>query len=149
MKCPKCDTELVVSTDFPSGISGALVRIDCPKSFCSAPLVARVSGNRDPDLELMTREEGIAAAREKMDGAPDRPPFVLLAIIVPIIIIAIVFDVTGWPLTVLALATIVSTLAGAYVLRRRAIAKNTQSLLDALPHLPRALEPKPKGYRDG
>lgn len=149
MKCPKCDTELVVSPDFPNGISGALVRIDCPKTFCAAPLVARVSGNRDPDLELMTREEGIAAAREKMDVAPDRPPFVLLAIIVPVIILAIAFEITGPALTVLALATIVTTLVGAFVLRRRAIAHNTQSLLAALPHLPRALEQKPKGYRDG
>jgi Flp pilus assembly protein TadB len=150
MKCPRCNEDLMVTPDFPGGLGGALVRVDCPKSFCAAPLVARVSSGRSPDLELMAREEGITAAREKIAGGrgDSAPPFAAVAIVVAVTLVAIVLELPGGAIAAISIAAIMITLGGRLFLQRRAFERNTKLLLEALPHIPNALEAKARGYRD-
>jgi len=148
MKCPSCSAELVRAEGFPGGLCGSLVRVDCPLASCARPLVARVTGDDDM-LVLMSEREGADAAL----AITGRTAISSRAIVFSLAIGAVVaiflrpHDLSGAFLAVFAIAGAVAGLVTVIAVRRMRAQRDAARLLDAIAHVPRALEPVARGYR--
>lgn len=150
MKCPACGTHLSIGPELPGGLAGSFVRVTCPVASCARPLVAWAY--QDHELELMSLEDGLEAAR--LHSARRHRPVPVMRILMSL--------AAGAVLTLLRMRAhpadaVRALLAGAAAallffaglawLRRRRAARDARLLLDELPELPRALEPTAQGYR--
>lgn len=148
--CPACATHLSLAAGFPGGLGGSFVRVACPVASCGSPLVAWVFS--DHEVELMTPEEGLDAARHH--AARRNPKVPVLRVLVSLAMGAVLtlLRMRAHPTqavhTLMVGAVAFAAFFGALaLLRRRRAARDGERLLGELPELPRALEPTTRAYR--
>lgn len=124
------------------------MRVDCPLPACAQPLVARVTGDDDM-LVLMSERDGANAAldivgRVRLSTRAISFSFALGAAFALFVRPA---GLSGAPLALFEIGGAASGLAVLVAIHRVRARRNAARLLDAVAHVPRALEAVARGYR--
>jgi hypothetical protein len=150
-RCPACSAELVPSERFPRGLATALLRVDCPISSCAAPLVAHVV-EEPVHIELLSLRDAAQAAFALARGRSPNASLVVIssvaiAAVLSLLVLRLLLARSFLELAGMVTGATVLLVALVYGLRRRRAVRDGALLLEALAHVPGALEPVTRGYR--
>jgi hypothetical protein len=150
-RCPACNAELVASERFPRGLATSLLRVNCPVPSCAVPLVAHVVAE-PVNIELLSLRDGARAAFVLARGRPPGASLVVIsgvatATIMSMLVLRLLVGRSFLELAAMVTGVTLALVAIVYGLRRRRATRDAALLLDALAHVPGALDPATRGYR--